>query len=110
MKQSPRPAYWQLDLFVLTMLGLLIAAMMLGFPGQWETVVAIGWSGLMILGMSMWVYANWAALMEEERAQRRTHANDSQPQLSNHAVRNSSLSLVQPHVLDVTQVRERHNN
>ncbi len=110
MKHPQQPSYWLLDVFILTMLGLLIIAMMLGFPQQWEIVVAIGWSVLIILGMSAWVYANWAALTEEERAQRRTHTKGSQPQLGDHAVRDRSLRFVQQHGLDVVQVHEHHKN
>ena len=44
MKQPHRPAYWQLDLFVLLMLGLLLLMMLAGLPPGWETAAAIVWA------------------------------------------------------------------
>jgi uncharacterized membrane protein len=65
-----RPAYWQLDLFMGAMIGLVVAMMRAHLSSEWETGAEIAWSVLMIVGMSLWVRANWAALQREEREQR----------------------------------------
>jgi hypothetical protein len=110
MKRSQQPAYWQLDLFVLTMISLLVGAMMLGYPAQWDMAVSIGWSVLIISGMSVWVYVHRAALAEADRAQRSRQAHGSRSQCDNHAVQHRSLGPVQHQRLHVVQVRNHHNN
>jgi len=68
-----RPAYWQLDMFMGVMIGLVVAMLRAHLASEWETGAEIAWSMLMIVGMSIWVRANWAALQREERAQRAAH-------------------------------------
>jgi hypothetical protein len=70
MNRSNRPAYWQLDLFMVVMIGLVVMTMRAHLSSGWEIGAEIAWSVLMIVGMSMWVRTNWAALQREERAQR----------------------------------------
>ena len=70
MNQHSQPAYWQLDLFVVVMIGLMVALMIAHLTPVWVTAAEIAWSVLTIAGMSIWVRANWAALQREERAQR----------------------------------------
>jgi hypothetical protein len=70
MKQPPRPAYWQLDVFVLLMIGLLMLVMLARLSPGWETMADIAWAVLTVAGMGVWVRLNWAALLHEEREQR----------------------------------------
>src|SRR4051794_13527231 len=70
MNRHNQPAYWQLDLFVVVMIGLMVALMIAHLPPAWVTAAEIVWSVLTIVGMSIWVRTNWAALQREERAQR----------------------------------------
>lgn len=73
MNRPNRPAYWQLDVFVVVMIGLVVALMRAHLSSGWETGAEIAWSVLMIVGMSIWVRANWAALQREERDERAVH-------------------------------------
>ena len=75
-----RPAYWQLDVFVVAMIGLVVAMMRAHLPSEWETGAEIVWSILMIVGMSIWVRANWSALQREERTQRGADARQGRCQ------------------------------
>ena len=68
-----RPAYWLLDIFMGVMIGLVVAMLRAHLSSGWETGAEIAWSALVIVGMSIWVRANWAALQREERAQRAAH-------------------------------------
>ena len=76
MKRPQQPAYWQLDLFVCGMIAILILIMAAQIAPQWESLVDAGWAALMIVGMSVWVWANWSALCEAERAQRAGRKQD----------------------------------
>lgn len=67
MKHPPQTIYWQLDVFVAAMIGLLIAAMRAHVSGGWAAAVAVAWSALTIAGMAVWVWANWAALQHGEQ-------------------------------------------
>src|SRR5262245_24175933 len=69
MKQPPRPAYWQLDMFVLLMSGLLLVLLAQLSPG-WDTTVEVVWAALTIAGMAIWVRLNWAALQREDHTDR----------------------------------------
>jgi hypothetical protein len=70
MNRQNRPAYWQLDIFMGAMIGLAVVIMRAKVGSGWVTSAEIAWSALMIVGMSMWVRANWASLQREEYAQR----------------------------------------
>ena len=70
MNQPNRPAYWQLDTFIIVMIGLMIVIMMAHLSSGWKVGVEIAWSTLTIAGMSIWARVNWAALQREEREQR----------------------------------------
>ena len=69
MKRPNRPAYWQLDLFVLLMIGLLLLAPLAHLSARWETALEIGWSIVIAGGMAIWLRMNWAALLREDREQ-----------------------------------------
>lgn len=99
MKQPQRltrPAYWQLDLFVCGMIIGALAFMQAQIPPQWEILVDGGWAALLIAGMSIWVWANWPALCEEERRQRTQRKQ---------YVGMAHRSL--PHTLPLTPVQQR---
>lgn len=70
MNRPNRPAYWQLDLLIVVMIGLMIVIMTAHLSSGWKAGAEIGWSALAIAGMSIWVRANWAALQHEEHEQR----------------------------------------
>jgi hypothetical protein len=69
MNRPKKPAYWQLDLFLLLMVGLLMLAMWAQLPTGWETVIDIVWALVAIGGMGVWVWASWPALSDEQRKQ-----------------------------------------
>ena len=91
-----RPAYWQLDMFMVVMIALVVAIMRAHLASGWAIGAEIAWSTLMIAGMSVWVRANWAALQREERAQRAAHKR---------RVRGQPATLVR--TLPLTPVQER---
>jgi hypothetical protein len=95
MNQPPRPAYWQLDIFMIAMIGLMVAVVRAHLSSRWEIGAEIMWAALMIAGMSMWVYANWAALKHAE-AQDRAAAGRRVP-----------LTPVQKRYLAVIKQRDR---
>jgi hypothetical protein len=68
MNRLNGPSYWQLDVFMVVMIGLVVAMMRAHLSSVWETGAEIAWSVLMIVGMSLWVRANWAALQRQEHA------------------------------------------
>lgn len=67
MKPPLRPSYWLLDLFVCGMIALGIILMQAHIARQWEPLIDIGWAAIAIAGMSIWVWANWSALCDEDR-------------------------------------------
>jgi hypothetical protein len=105
MKQPPRPAYWQLDLFVLLMSGLLLVMLAQFSPG-WETVVEVVWAALTIAGMAVWVRLNWAALQREERSARMHTTHDAARRAAVQA-RTLPLTPVQKHFLAVMEQTDR---
>lgn len=70
MKDRNRPAYWQLDLFVALMIGLMLAIMAAQLAPDWTTAAEIGWCALTIAGMGLWVRGNRAALLREDYQRR----------------------------------------
>jgi hypothetical protein len=71
MNRSKRPKRWQLDIFMLLMIGLMIGLMRADLPPSWDTAAEIAWSVLTIAGLGMWVHENRAALTYEEQQTRR---------------------------------------
>ncbi len=104
MKQPSRPAYWQLDLFVLLMSVLLLVLLAQLSPG-WKTIVEVAWAALTIAGMAIWVRLNWAVLQREERTDRlrsihcAAHRADVQ-------ARTLPLTPVQSHYLAVMETTD----
>jgi hypothetical protein len=70
MNQPDRPKRWQLDVFMLLMIVLMIVLMRAQLSPPWERAAEIGWCVLTLLGMGMWVCDNRAALQQEERQRR----------------------------------------
>ena len=108
MKQHPRPAYWQLDLFVLLMSGLLLVTLAQLSPG-WETVVEVVWAAVTIAGMTVWVCLNWAALQRAERIDR-TRATHGATCRADVQARTLPLTPVQRHFLAVMQQTDHEEN
>ena len=104
MKQPPRPAYWQLDLFTLSMSGLLLVLLAQLSPG-WDTAVEVTWAALTIAGMARWVRLNWAALQREERTDRlrSTHCAAHRADVQ---ARTLPLTPVQRHYLAVIETTD----
>jgi hypothetical protein len=75
MNRPNRPKRWQLDVFMLLMIVLMILLMQAQLSPSWETAAEIAWCVLTLVGMGMWVRDNWAALQrEEQQRQRRRRA------------------------------------
>ena len=70
MNRTNRPAYWQLNLFTLLMIALMVLAMMANLSSLWMTVVDSVWAVFTVAGMAVWVWINRAALQFEEQEQR----------------------------------------
>lgn len=89
LKPPRRPNYWLLDLFVCGMIALGIILMQAHIARQWEPLIDTGWAAIAIAGMSIWVWANWSALCDEDHRQDadRKHrlAGQSQPGASTQA-------------------------
>ena len=99
MKRPQRPAYWQLDLFLCVMIAILVQIMRADIAARWEILVDAGWATLMILGMSVWVWANWPELRTEERKQRAGRKHDR-----------AVADRFQGHTLPLTPVQRRFLN
>jgi hypothetical protein len=71
MNRPNRPKRWQLDVFMLLMIVLMILVMRAHLPSPWETVAEIAWCVLILVGMGLWACENSAALdREDQQAQR----------------------------------------
>jgi hypothetical protein len=71
MNRPNRPKRWQLDVFMLLMIVLMILVMQADLSSSWETAAEIAWCALTLVGMALWVHDNWAALQHEEQQRRR---------------------------------------
>jgi hypothetical protein len=71
MNRPNRPKRWQLDVFMLLMIVLMIVLMQAQLSPSWERAAEIGWCALTLGGMGMWVRDNWGALEHEEQQRRR---------------------------------------
>ena len=101
MKRPNRPKRWQLDVFILLMIVLMLLLMQAHLSSSWETVAEIGWCALTLIGMGMWVRDNWAALEHEERETRRRRRAPSRSGAPES--RTIPLTSVQRRFLNVTQ-------
>jgi hypothetical protein len=101
MNRPKRPKRWQLDVFILLMIVLMILVMQAHLPSSWETVAEIGWCVLILVGMGMWVRDNWAAIeQEEQQRRRRTRALDRSGAPESRTI---PLTPTQRRFLNVTQ-------
>jgi hypothetical protein len=82
MDKGNRPAYWQLDLFVLAMTCLLFVVGNTPLFRLWEIVIESVWCGVMVAGMTLWLWLNWAALRQADRREARQHETLEQPPLT----------------------------
>ena len=105
MKRRKNPAYWQLDVFLCVMLALAVLIACAHISPRWELLVDTGWAVLAIAGMSVWVWANWAALREEEHEQH-TRSKQQRLQLGTSRARNVQLTPVQRRFLDAMRRHE----
>jgi hypothetical protein len=108
MKQPKKPARWQLDLFVLAMIGLLLLIMRAQLSPGWEQVVDGVWSVVTLGGMGLWAWLNNDALNNEKRERRLRRAKGTGSPASRLALRDIPLTRVQRHFLAATQ-RPDHN-
>jgi hypothetical protein len=103
----PKPAsWWQLYLWALLMLGLGGLATLAGIPPSWQTTVRIAWCLLTWGGMVVWLWANRAALRDEERAKRRA-GKPYRPAAQPETARTIPLTPVQRRFLEVMERHER---
>jgi hypothetical protein len=101
MNRPNRPKRWQLDVYILLMIVLMILVMQAHVSSSWETVAEIAWCALTLLGMGLWVYVNWAALQHEEQRRRRRRRIQDQDGASES--RTIPLTPTQRRFLHVTQ-------
>jgi hypothetical protein len=102
LNHTKKPVWWQLYLWLLLMLGLSVLTMVAAIPAAWQTAVQVVWWLLTWGGMAVWVWANRAALQEQDRvthlARTRTPAD---------AARTLPLTPVQQHFLEVMESHEQ---
>ena len=117
MKTRRAPG-WQLDIFLLTMIALLIGLMRLPVFGRWVNVIEIVWSVVTLAGMTVWVYVHWEALAAEEAAQRKQRMWEHSGAAQQDFARTLRVTPVQQRFLEashrhkhcVQQIRvEQHN-
>jgi hypothetical protein len=89
------------------MIAILVQIMRAEIAAQWEILVDAGWATLMLVGMSVWVWANWPELREEERKQRagQKQGRAEADRFQGHTL---PLTLVQRRFLNAMRKRE-HN-
>jgi hypothetical protein len=100
MNRPNQPRRWQLDVFMLLMIVLMILLMQAQLSSFWERAGEIGWCMLTLVGMGMWVRDNWAALQHEEQQRRRRRAPDRS---GGSVSRTIPLTPTQRRFLNVTQ-------
>jgi hypothetical protein len=101
MNRPNRPKRWQLDVFMLLMIVLMIVLMQAQLSPPWEKAAEIGWCVLTLLGMGMWVRDNWAALqLEEQQRRRRSRTPDRSGRPESRTI---PLTPTQRRFLNVTQ-------
>jgi hypothetical protein len=97
-----KPAWWQLYLWLVLMLGLSVLTMWAAIPAAWQTAVLIMWCLLTWGGMVVWLWVNRVALRDEDRAKQRARARAAVD-----AARTLPLTPVQQHFLDVMERHDR---
>ncbi|MEO7909083.1 MAG: hypothetical protein ABIV47_05480 [Roseiflexaceae bacterium] len=102
MNRPNRPAYWQLDIFVVAMIGLVVAMLRAHLSSSWEIGAEIAWATLMIAGMGMWMRANRVALKRSDD-QERAAAVQRVPRLPEQGARTLPLTPVQQRYLAVME-------
>jgi hypothetical protein len=105
MKRRNSPAYWQLYAFICAMIALGVLIVRAHVSAQWNIFVDTTWAALAIAGMSVWVWANWPALHDEEHEQR-TRSKQKRFQVGTSRARNLQLTPVQRRFLDAMRRRE----
>jgi hypothetical protein len=101
MRRRKKPAGWQLDLFIVTMIAGRLVLIWANLPDSWSTIIDWVWSALTTAGMSAWVWFNREALREQDQhAHRKAHHHP--PILARPtSPRSLPLTPVQQHFLDV---------
>ena len=105
MNRSNRPKRWQLDVFMLLMIVLMLLLIQAHLSSPWETAAEIGWSILTLAGMGLWVRQNRAALEHED--QQRHHRRPAADRDGSTGPRTVPLTPVQAHFLAAMQPTDR---
>jgi hypothetical protein len=105
LNHTKKPAWWQLYLWLLLMLGLSVLTMLTAIPAAWQTAVHIVWGVLTWGGMVVWVWANRVVLEDEDRAKHLARTCQA-PSVRADGTRTLPLTPVQQHFLEVM---ERHD-
>jgi hypothetical protein len=101
-----KPAWWQLYLWLLLMLGLSALTILAAIPTPWRTAMHVVWCLLTWGGMSVWVWANRVALRDEDRGKRIACARRA-PEAPADAARTLPLTPVQQHFIEVMERQDR---
>jgi hypothetical protein len=105
LNHTKKPAWWQLYLWLLLMLGLSVLMMLAAIPADWETTAQIVWCLLTWGGMVVWVWINRVALRDEDRAKHRARTRTASD-----ATRTLPLTAVQQHFLDIMERHDQHSD
>jgi hypothetical protein len=106
LSHTKKPAWWQLYLWLLLMLGLSVLTMLTAIPAAWQTAVYILWGLLTWGGMVVWVWANRVALEDEDRAKHLARTRNT-PSARADGARTLPLTPVQQHFLEVMERHDR---
>jgi hypothetical protein len=101
MKQPNRPARWQLDLFILLMISVLLFFMWAELPQGWYTIIEVVWPMLVLCGMGVWCWVHKEPSAKEDQQLRKQRNQQSQAQRRSPPTCTIPLSPVQKHFLDV---------
>jgi len=88
------------------MIALVVLIMCGHISARWEVLVETAWAALTIIGMSIWVWANWSALCDEEREQR-TRRLQNLSGADQFPARDLPLTPVQRRFLDAMRRQKR---
>jgi hypothetical protein len=106
LNHTKKPAWWQLYLWSLLMLGLSVLTMLAAIPAAWQAAVHIVWGLLTWGGMVVWVWANRVALQDEDRAKHLARTRQA-PSAPADGARTLPLTPVQQHFLEVMERHDR---
>jgi hypothetical protein len=106
LNHTNKPAWWQLYLWLLLMLGLSVLTMLVAIPAAWQTVVHIVWWLLTWGGMVVWVWLNRGALQDEDRAKDLARTRHK-PSARADGPRTLPLTSVQQHFLEVMERQDQ---